>query len=257
MDDGAQLTAISQLVQRVLVDDVLAAYLHGSTGAGRRMPTSDTDVLVVTRWPMTLDQRHALVGGLLAISGRAAAEGPARPVELTVVVRSDVEPWRPSPVEDFLYGEWERPSYEQGSLPARRRNDDLAVLVTMALDADSPLLGPPPLALLDRPPTLDLVAACVAGVPSLLEDLMSDTRNVLLTLARILVTAETGRLVRKDQAADAVLHRLDPSCRSVLQRARDAYLGPDWGTFDDIAADIPPCADALVNAIEAAADPRR
>lgn len=257
MDDAAQLTAISGLAHQCLAGDVLGVYLHGSTGAGRRMPTSDTDVLVVTRRPMRLDQRRALVRGLLAISGRAAGAGPARPVELTVVVQRDVTPWRETPVEDFLYGEWERAKYEQGSLPARRGNDDLAVLVTMALDADCPLFGPPPSALLDRPPTSDLIAACISGVPSLLADLASDTRNVLLTLARILVTAETGRLVPKDTAADLALPRLDPVSRSVLQRARDAYLGPDWGTFDDVAAQVRACADALVAAIEAAAEPRR
>ncbi len=255
MDDRAQLTSISSLVHGVLGTDAVGAYLHGSTGAGRRMPTSDTDVLVVTRRPMELDQRRALVDGLLAMSGRAARTGAARPVELTVVVQRDVQPWRRSPIEDFLYGEWERAAYERGSLPARRRNDDLAVLITMALDADCPLFGPPPSALLDRPPVPDLIAACVGGIPSLLADLASDTRNVLLTLARILVTVETGRLVPKDTAADLALPRLDPTCRAILQRARDAFLGPGWGTFEDVAPHIRPCADALVNAIEAAAGP--
>jgi predicted nucleotidyltransferase len=252
MDDRAQLAAISTLVHRVLGDDARGGYLHGSTGAGTRMPTSDTDVLVVTDRPMALDQRRALVEGLLALSGRAAEAGPARPVELTVIVQRDVQPWRRSPVEDFLYGEWERATYQRGALPARRPNDDLAVLLTMALDADSPLFGPRPSALLDRPPTRDLIAACTAGIPSLLADLESDTRNVLLTLARILVTAETGQLVAKDQAADAVLPRLAPPIRPVLERARDAYRGPGWGTFDDLSAQLRPCADALVDAIGAA-----
>ena len=209
MDDRAQLIAISTLVCRVLGDDARGAYLHGSTGAGTRMPTSDTDVLVVTGrpWPSTSGGRSSKTSWP---SGRAAAAGPARPVELTVVVQRDVQPWRRSPVEDFLYGESEREMYELGVLPARRPNDDLAVLLTMALDADNPLFGPPPSALLDRPPTRDLIAAGTAGIPALLADLESDTRNVLLTLARILVTAETGQLVAKDQAADAVIPRLAP-----------------------------------------------
>lgn len=254
MDDQAQLTAISTLVRRVLGDDARGAYLHGSTGSGTRMPTSDTDVLVVTGWPMALDQRRTLVEGLLALSGRTAEAGPARPVELTVVVQGDVQPWRRSPVEDFLYGEWERATYQRGSLPTRRPNDDLAVLLTMALDADNPLFGPPPSTLLDRPPRRDLIAACTTGIPSLLADLESDTRNVLLTLARILVTVETGLLVAKDEAADTALPRLAPPIRPVLERARDAYRGPGWGTFDDLTAQLRPCADALVDEIGAALD---
>jgi streptomycin 3"-adenylyltransferase len=247
-----QLDALRALVTGVLGDAVLGAYLHGSTGTGRLQPTSDTDVLVVTSRPMTPDERRRLVGGILPLSGRRAVDGPARPVELTVVVRDDVVPWRVPPVEDFLYGEWERDAYEAGRLPERRANADLAPLLAMTLAADRPLVGPPPAALLDPVPPDDLARAVMAGIPGLLADLDHDTRNVLLTLARILVTVDTGRLVAKDEAAEYALARLPAGNHAVLRRALESYRGPDDGRCDDVAAEVGPCADALRAAIDAA-----
>ena len=248
----SQLDALVALVRDVLGDGLLGAYLHGSSGTGRLQPTSDTDVLVVSGTPMTADRRRRLVDGILPLSGRRAAGGPARPVELTVVVAADVRPWRYPPVEDFLYGEWERAAYVAGAVPARRENPDLAPLIAMTLAADRALTGPPPAALLDPVPPDDLVRAVTAGIPGLLADLDDDTRNVLLTLARILVTVETGRLVPKDEAAEHAIARLPAAHHAVLRRARDAYRGPDYGRFDDLTADVRPCADALRAAIDAA-----
>jgi predicted nucleotidyltransferase len=251
MPSMPQLDALMALVRAVLGDDVGGAYLHGSSGTGRLQPTSDTDVLVVTNVPMTEDQRRRLVAGILPLSGRHATGGPARPVELTVVVAGDVSPWRYPPVEDFLYGEWERASYVAGALPARRENPDLAPLIAMTLAADRPLAGPPPAALLDPVPPGDLVRAVTAGIPGLVADLDHDTRNVLLTLARILVTVETGRLVAKDEAAEYAIERLPAAHHAVLQRALEAYRGPDYGRFDDLTDEVLPCADALRAAIDA------
>jgi predicted nucleotidyltransferase len=252
MRSMAQVDELVALLREVHGDGLLGAYLHGSSGTGRLQPTSDTDVLAVARMPMSDDQRRRLVAGILPLSGRRATGGPARPIELTVVVADDVRPWRYPPVEDFLYGEWERAAYEAGTLPDRRENADLATLVTMTLAADRPLVGPPPASLLDPVPADDLVRAVTAGVPGLLDDLEDDTRNVLLTLARILVTVETGTLVAKDEAADYAIARLPAAHHAVLRRALDAYHGPDYGRFDDLAADVRPCADALRAAIDAA-----
>jgi streptomycin 3"-adenylyltransferase len=251
-----QLDALVALVRAVLGEAALGGYLHGSTATGRQQPTSDTDLLVVASRPMTRAERQALVTGILPLSGRRATGGPARPVELTVVVRADVRPWRYPPMEDLLYGEWERAAYETGALPARRANPDLAPILTMVLAAGRPAFGPPPAELLDPVPSDDLRRAVVAGIPGLYADLDGDTRNVLLTLARILVTVETGELVAKDEAADRVLPRLAARERTVLERARDAYHGPDDGSFTDLAPDVRPCADALRAAIDAAVSSR-
>ncbi|TAJ98915.1 MAG: hypothetical protein EPO36_13895 [Chloroflexota bacterium] len=89
-----QVESIVTLVRDVLGDDLLGAYLHGSAVLGQLRPRSDTDVFVVSRRGLTMAVRRALTDGIMAISGRRAHAGPARPIELTVVVQSEVRPWR-------------------------------------------------------------------------------------------------------------------------------------------------------------------
>jgi Domain of unknown function (DUF4111) len=173
--------------------------------------------LVVSRLPMDDRERQALLKGLLTTSG-------ARPVELTVVVRSEVRPWRMPPTGDFLYGEWLRGEFEASRLPQPHPMPDLAVLVTMMLAGNHPLVGPPAAQVLYPVPQVDLVAACLAGIPGLLHDLDSDTRNIVLTLARIWTTLATGEIRSKDAAADWALNQLPPGCRPVLAYARELYL---------------------------------
>ncbi|MFD0004704.1 aminoglycoside adenylyltransferase family protein [Streptomyces sp. NPDC127178] len=225
---------------------LLGIYLHGSATLGGLRPHSDIDVLVVVSEPTTHAQRRALVEELLNVSG-----GAARPVELILVVQDDVRPWRYPPTCDFLYGEWLRAEYERGFVPGPEPMPDLAPLLTMVLLADAPLHGPPPADLLAPVPPADLRRAITAGVPDLLAELDTDTRNVLLTLARIWTTLATGAIRSKDAAADWALARLPAEHRPALAHARAVYLGDEeerWG--DGVRPGVRPCADHLVRAIE-------
>ncbi|GAP48062.1 aminoglycoside adenylyltransferase family protein [Streptomyces azureus] len=232
-----------QLLRTTLGDSVLGTYLHGSATLGGLRPHSDIDVLAVVRDRTTHAQRRALVEELLKVSG---VDG-RRHVELIVVVQDDVRPWRYPPTCDFLYGDWLREDYERGVTPAPEPSPDLAPLLTMVLRADAPLHGPPPAELLDPVPHDDLRRAIVAGVPELVADLDSDTRNVLLTLARIWTTLTTGTIRSKDAAAEWVLDRLPAEHRPVLARARAVYLGQEAERWDDL--EPRPCAELLTRMI--------
>jgi streptomycin 3"-adenylyltransferase len=237
-----QIGSIVHLLRDVLGADLAGAYLHGSAVLGGPGPGSDVDVLAVTRRPTTHAQRRALVEGLFPISG-----GGSPPVELAVVVQSEVRPWRYPPRGEFLYGEWLRADFERGETPAPVPSPDLALLITVVLLGDTPLYGPPPADLLDPVPPGDLVRAMAAAVPDLLGDLDWDTANVILTFARIWTTLATGEIRRKDAAADWVLPRLPEPHRPVLAHARAIYLGavPDrWD--EDLRARVRPHLDQVL-----------
>ena len=242
---------VVRVVCDVLGDAVVGAYLHGSAVLGGLRPTSDVDVLVVIRRPTATDERRSIVDRLLEVSGRRARRGPARPVELTIVVDAEVRPWRYPPRADFQYGEWLRDDYEAGSTPSPEPSADLAPIIAMTLRGNRALFGPPPAELLDAVPPRDLRRAIVAGVPNLLADLESDTRNVVLTLARIWSTLATGDIRTKDEAAAWTLERLPDRLRGVLIRAREMYLvgwdDDDWGALQPAVHDL---ADHLVVEIE-------
>lgn len=238
---------VVRLVQQVLGPEVLGAYQHGSAVLGGLQPTSDIDVLVVLPRPTTEPERRAIVEELLDVSGARARRLPGRPVELSLVVHSDVQPWRFPPRRDMEYGEWLRHEYEAGLTPGANRCPDLAVLLTMVLQSTESLHGPPPQELLDPVPPADLRAGMLAGIASLLADLADDTRNVLLTLARIRTTLATGTITRKDSAAAAAALHLPPALRPVLDRAAELYLGGRYGPWDDLP--VQAAAQELVDQI--------
>lgn len=245
-----QTSAVLRLVQHALQENVVGAYLHGSAVLGGLRPDSDLDVLVVSRRSLVQPERTDLLNGLLDLSGCRARVVPGRPVELTVVVYDDVNPWRYPPRADFQYGEWLRSDYEEGLIPAPRWEPDLAVLITMTTNGGLALLGPPPASVLPAVPSEDVTEAIAAGVPDLLEELRSDTRNVLLTLARVWTTMATGTLVPKDAAADWVLARLPTEHRRAVVLARDAYLGNALDNWDDHAAQALSLSHYMVERIE-------
>ncbi|MEU3488801.1 aminoglycoside adenylyltransferase family protein [Streptomyces massasporeus] len=233
-----------RLLRTTCGDTLLGVFAHGSATLGGLRPHSDVDVLAVVREPTGQGQRRVLVEELLEISG--VGEG-MRPVELTVVVQRDVRPWRYPPSCEFLYGEWLREDFEHGVTPEPGPSPDLAPVLTMVLLADAPLFGPPPAELLDPVPAADLRRAIVAGVPELMEELATDTRNVLLTLARVWTTLDTGSIRSKDVAAAWAVARLPAAHRPVLGRARAVYLGEEDERWDDL--DVRPCAEHLVRMI--------
>jgi streptomycin 3"-adenylyltransferase len=212
-------------------DALVGLYLYGSSIAGGLQHESDIDVLAVTRRSLSTPERVEITDLLLRFSGRRATVDPGRPVELTSVVHSELSPWRYPPLCDYQYGEWLREDITAGHLPAPHPDPDLAILISSARPGSKPLRGPGLDEITDPVPAADLRLAIHDSVQPLLGDLDGDERNVLLTLARMIVTLVTGEIVSKDDAARRVMSGLPPSSRRLLGLARQGYLGEiadDW-----------------------------
>jgi streptomycin 3"-adenylyltransferase len=246
--DQQQLTRVVTLVRDVLGSDAIAAYLFGSAVLGGLRSESDLDVLAVSRRRTTHEEKQRIVDRLLAISGKPIPRGQWRRVELTIVVEREVKPWHYPPNFDFQYGDWLRSEFEIGNVEPWRTtvNPDLATLITMVVLANTSLFGPPPAQMFDPVPPEDLINAMVDGIDSLLGDLQSDTRNVLLTFARIWSTLATGVIRSKDAAADWALHRLPEKHRLVLARARAIYLDQHPEHWDDIGDQLEPHVEYVI-----------
>jgi predicted nucleotidyltransferase len=229
------------------------AYLHGSAVLGGLRARSDLDVLAVSARRLSRSERERLIARLMVASGPDPAAAPPRPLELSLVVRAEISPWVYPPRLELQYGEWWRERYERGELEPWRTNDpDLAILVTMVLLADTTLAGPPPSQVFEPVPWADLEDAFTEGIGGMLEDIGNDTRNLVLTLARIWSSLVTHEIHPKDEAADWALPRLLPEHRMVLIRARDIYLGIEDERWEDLLDRVRPFAEAVVEQIEAA-----
>jgi predicted nucleotidyltransferase len=248
---AAQTERVLRLVREVLGHDVLGAYQHGSAVLGGVQPTSDIDILVITGRLATLEEKRQLVDGLMAISAPFPPPGLERCVELTVVAQAQVRPWRYPPSFDLQYGEWLRKRFERGdSLPLQAAvNADLTTLLTIVLLGDQPLFGPPPRRLLDPVPAEDCIRAMVGDIDGFMDEFEEDTRNILLTLARIWQTVVTGSIDRKDRAAEWAQERLPPDDRRLMERARAMYLGWQPDEWTDLGSEARAGADHMISQI--------
>lgn len=233
-------------------DAIVGVYLYGSAVAGGLQPDSDVDLFVLVTRRRTRGEKLALIAGLRPISRRSLRPAGWRPLEVSVVAQPDVRPWRYPPMLDFQYGEWLdddelRDAVERGPT----ETPDLAVLVEMVRTTARPLAGPQASEVLDPVPRADIVRAIIDEVSSLLDDLADDTRNVLLTLARMWCTVETGEIRSKDTAAAWALERLPEADRPQLATARALYVAGGFGTWDADA--VRATTDALVERIRRAA----
>lgn len=151
---------------------------------------------------------------------------------------------------DFQYGEWLRPDFDAGRVdPAEPYNPDLALMIEMVRRASEPLLGMPAEYVLLPVPRDDLTRALRKSISGLMDDLASDTTNVILTLARIWNTLATDSFRSKDEAADWALAQLPARYRSVLEHARAEYLGDEDSNWEWPEDEVREHADYAVRQI--------
>jgi predicted nucleotidyltransferase len=230
--EQGQVDAVVRLVRGKLGDAAVGAYLFGSAVTSGLRRDSDLDLLIVSSRRTTELERRALIDGLLPLSRARNDLSDKRHLEVTIVAQPDVAPWHYPPPMELQYGDWWRREFESGEEPWSSPNPDLAVLLTAARADGVPLFGPPIADLIEPVPLHDLQHAMRDVVPDLMADLDGDVRNVLLTLARVWYTRETGTIAAKDVAADWALARLPEGRGEALRRARAGYLGDAEDSWD-------------------------
>ena len=244
--------AIHAIREGLVHAQIVGLYLYGSAVVSGLRPDSDLDLFAATDRRLTAAEKGRIVEGLLPISGRQTRPPTWRPLEVTIVAQPEIRPWRYPSRMELQYGEWLRDAFLAGTIePEPLANPDLGMLITMVRQSGRTLIGPPAKDVLDAVPRADLVRAMLDGVPSLMADVAGDTRNVLLTLARIWTTVATEEIRSKDGAADWALARLPEVHRPMLARARDLYRTGGYGDpWDNGAVDL--LAERLVTEINAA-----
>lgn len=245
-----QVNACLHLLKEVLGNKLLGVYLYGSAILGGLQKYSDIDLFVIIDRPTTAEEKVKLVASLLQISG-IYMKSSNLPIEMLIVVKSALNPWQYPPTFDFQYGDWLREKFESGIVEpwSTKEMPDIAILVTQVLLASKSLLGPDPNQLLPKVPYHDFIKAATQATKDLMSDIYSDTRNVLLTYARIWSTVETDTLHSKPAAADWVIDRLPDKYRSVMKRAKAICIGEETEYWDDMQSLIKPCAELMANEI--------
>lgn len=223
----SQLHATQEVLTRHLGEHLLSIHLYGSAVAGGLKPESDLDLLVTVASPLAPEARHALMLDLLDVSAPPGSRPDLRALEVTLLVHDEIHPWRYPARRELQFGEWLRTPLLAGEVEPAQVDPDLAILLTKARQHSIGLLGPSAVQWFDPIPQEDLVRALRDTLAqwNSPDDWTGDERTVVLALARIWYSLETGEIAAKDVAADWLLPRLPQAYRQVLVNARAAYLG--------------------------------
>lgn len=234
-----QLSHARAVLERHLAPTLQAIHLFGSALDGGLKPHSDIDLLVTVSFAPDETTRRALMLNLLSVSAEVGDGGSWRPLEVTVVARDEIAPWRYPARRELQFGEWLRADLLTGIFEPPTLDHDLAILLTKARRHSVPLAGPPAAEFFEPVPRGDFIAALSDTIAqwSSEQDWAGDERNVVLALARIWYSAATDLIAPKDKAAAWVLERLPVEHRPVLSDAQAAYRGTGEGNLENRAAE--------------------
>ena len=247
-----QIEDTVNLLKNVFGENLIGFYVYGSLLMGGLQKYSDIDLFAVSNRETTKQEKEELEKSLLKISGIYAISKELKPIELTIVVKSQVNPWQYPPSFDFLYGDWLRKDFEAENIEPwqTKKLPNLALVITQLLLSNKVMFGPSPDTLLNSVPYNDFMKALTSEVESVLNDLGWDTRNVLLTLARIWSTVETDTIRSKADAAKWTINKLPKKYGPILVRAKSILLGEQMEDWEDLKKEIKPCANYIVEQIE-------
>lgn len=228
-----QIQTACALIESILGRELMAIHLYGSAMDGGLKPLSDIDLLVTVRSLLRDEQRHTLMQKLLAISAWPGTSEIYRALEVTVVVWSQIVPWQFPPMRELQFGEWLRDEIANGEYEPAQPDPDLAILLTKARQNSLPLRGEAASTLFEAVPERDLQHTFrqTLALWNRADDLEGDERHILLTVARIGYSVETGQIASKDEAAAWLLPQLPEAHAKLLAEARAEYLGlvtVDW-----------------------------
>ncbi|HEY9275017.1 aminoglycoside adenylyltransferase family protein [Achromobacter sp.] len=231
---ASQVAAARHLIERHLGADIVAIHLFGSAVDGGLQPHSDIDLLVTVAQPPGEAALRALAMALLTISASPGSSPSLRALEVTVLAREHIVPWRHPARRELQFGEWLRADLEAGVIEPPMTDPDLAILLTKARGHSISIIGPQADQVFEAVPREDLRRALLDTVAqwNSPEDWAGDEKHIILALARIWYTAVSGDIASKELAATWLLERLEPPYRAVLGKARAIYLGQEE---DDLA----------------------
>jgi streptomycin 3"-adenylyltransferase len=224
----AQLERLTAVLVETLAGNLEGLYLHGSLALGCFNPRhSDLDLLALTRRRMDSATRLRLARTL------SPPVNDPHPVEISLVPRSGLRPWRHPTPFDFHYSpDWQerfdhllaagRLPFAQAPMP---RAGDLAGHLTVARARGIALYGPPPQSALPPVPWSDYLASILADFDWGRERLAQHPVYFTLNACRILAAKEEGRVLSKQEGGEWALNRLPKAFQPLVRLALDEYAG--------------------------------
>lgn len=231
-----QVQLFTHTVAQLLADSIVGIYLHGSLAMGCFNPEhSDLDLLVITRQPMQVHTKRQLAEFLLTTS-RAP-----HPIEISVVVQTDLVPWQyPTPF-DFHYSEtWrERIAHDlrdgrwQHWNAQRQHDPDLAAHVMLTNNRGLCLHGAPIAQVFPNVPKADYLASILGDVNDAIAAILDAPVYAILNTCRVYAFVRAGLICSKQEGGDWALNSVPEDVRPAIALALETYAtGQQHTAFD-------------------------
>lgn len=227
-----QIETLITGVLRVLGEDLHGVYAHGSLALGCFNPQrSDIDLLAVIDQPLPATMRRELARLMLQHSLQP------RPIEISLLARSRLEPWQhPTPYEFHFSEDW-RDRYTphmddaawSGWHESDQRDGDLAAHISVARARGIRLYGAPISTALPPVPTADYLDSILDDIRWARQGVADNPVYVVLNMCRVWMYLATGAVCSKQEGGAWALTRLPPSKRTVIAAALRCYASTPAG----------------------------
>lgn len=216
----ASLSRFADDVVRVLSDELVGVYVHGSLAFGCFNPArSDIDVIVVTS--DRLDDRRRRKVAAVALQTSLAPY----PLELTVLSQDDLRPWRHPTPYDFHFAESLRETTARGEPLLGGADADLAGHIAVLRERGQVICGRPIVEVFPTVPRDDFLDSILRDLAwiSRPETRMGGRIYGVLNACRVLAYVSGAGILSKAEAAEWALGEVRSELRPTLRRAAAAY----------------------------------
>ena len=241
----SEVKTLQTELQRLLGQNLLGIYLHGSLALGGFQPgRSDIDVIVVTAQRIDLETKCRCIELLLRISKMPC------PLDIRFLVEQDLFPFQQTLLCDLHYSEIWRENYQQELHAGNwkhwngkaQHDPDLAVHLTVLHRYGICLYGEPIAEALPPVPERDFRDAIIKDVQVAQGEPLYDPISFVLNACRACAYLHDGAILSKDAGGVWGLAHLPEQYHPLIQQALALYRGERLGrpvghvAWEDFAA---------------------
>ena len=223
--------------ERILRGNLAGIYLHGSAVMGCFNPArSDIDLIIVADRPLSDPVKREYLDMVV----RYNALGPAKGIEMSIVLRKDCNPFvYPTPFElHFSAGHlaWYRNDPDDYVRKMNGTDRDLAAHFTIIRARGRCLYGAAVGEVFGKVPEQDYMDSIREDVADAREDITEHPLYLTLNLARVLAYREEGLVLSKKEGGEWALRSLPAEYHPLIRDALREYAGSEDVTYDKALA---------------------
>ncbi|SIT91958.1 aminoglycoside adenylyltransferase domain-containing protein [Edaphobacillus lindanitolerans] len=223
------LLNLQKEISRIINDDLIGVYLHGSLALGGFNPdASDIDAIAVTRSTLTTETKEKLARTFLRTSNSPF------PLEIHFLNARQLTQWQHPCPFDFHFSEFWREQYTDDLLTGTKdflngiaADADLAAHITILNHSGICLTGKPINEVFPSVPQSDYLSAIMNDYRDCLENIHAEPVYSTLNLIRVLRYLKDGKIASKAEAGSWGLSALPEDLRLTLKKVTTCYATND------------------------------